>query len=35
MPSQMTTIGKIVAPFGVKGEVKVYPYSDFCSAVTY
>lgn len=29
MPSQMTTIGKIVAPFGVKGEVKVYPYSDF------
>ena len=26
---QMITIGKFVAPFGVKGEVKVYPYSDF------
>jgi len=29
MSSQMITIGKIVAPFGLKGEVKVYPYSDF------
>jgi len=29
MPSQMTTVGKIVAPFGHRGEVKVYPYSDF------
>lgn len=29
MPSHMITIGKIVAPFGLKGEVKVYPYSDF------
>ncbi len=28
-PEQMITIGKFVAPFGVKGEVKVYPYSDF------
>ncbi len=27
--AQMITIGKFVAPFGVKGEVKVYPYSDF------
>lgn len=26
---QLVTIGKFVAPFGVKGEVKVYPYSDF------
>ncbi len=25
----LVTIGKIIAPFGVKGEVKVYPYSDF------
>ncbi len=29
MASQMTTVGKIVAPFGIRGEVKVYPYSDF------
>ena len=29
MTSELVTIGKIVAPFGVKGEVKVYPYSDF------
>lgn len=29
MVSQMTVIGKIIAPFGIKGEVKVYPYSDF------
>lgn len=29
MASEFITIGKIVAPFGVKGEVKVYPYSDF------
>lgn len=29
MTSEMITIGKIVAPFGVKGEAKVYPYSDF------
>jgi len=29
MNSELVTIGKIVAPFGLKGEVKVYPYSDF------
>ncbi|NMB41590.1 MAG: 16S rRNA processing protein RimM [Firmicutes bacterium] len=29
MVSQITTIGKIIAPFGIKGEVKVFPYSDF------
>jgi len=29
MIPQMTIIGKIIAPFGTKGEVKVYPYSDF------
>lgn len=29
MTSELVTIGNIVAPFGVKGEVKVYPYSDF------
>ena len=29
MVAQMTTIGKIIAPFGIKGAVKVYPYSDF------
>ncbi len=28
MASQMVTIGKILAPFGVHGEVKVLPYSD-------
>lgn len=27
--AQLITIGKFVSPFGVKGEVKVYPYSDF------
>ncbi|MGI5876061.1 MAG: ribosome maturation factor RimM [Dethiobacteria bacterium] len=26
---KMVTIGKILSPFGIKGEVKVYPYSDF------
>lgn len=29
MSLQMTTIGKVISPFGIKGEVKVYPYSDF------
>ncbi len=29
MASRMATIGKIIAPFGVNGAVKVYPYSDF------
>jgi len=29
MVPQMTVIGKVIAPFGIKGEVKVYPYSDF------
>lgn len=29
MSLQMTVIGKIISPFGIKGEVKVYPYSDF------
>ena len=28
-PSEMIDIGKIIAPFGVRGEVKVYPYTDF------
>ncbi len=28
MASQMVIIGKILAPFGVHGEVKVLPYSD-------
>ena len=28
-PAQMITIGKFISPFGVKGEIKVYPYSDF------
>ncbi|NLJ55574.1 MAG: 16S rRNA processing protein RimM [Firmicutes bacterium] len=26
---QMTVIGKVIAPFGIKGAVKVYPYTDF------
>lgn len=30
----LTTIGKILAPFGVKGELKVYPYSDFLERCT-
>ncbi len=29
MSLQMTAIGKVISPFGLKGEVKVYPYSDF------
>ncbi len=29
MVAQMAIIGKVIAPFGVKGAVKVYPYSDF------
>jgi len=33
MTSEMITIGKIVASFGIKGEVKVYPYSDFLDRV--
>ncbi len=28
MTSHMVIVGKILAPFGVKGEVKVLPYSD-------
>lgn len=27
--SQMVTIGKVLSPLGIRGEVKVYPYSDF------
>lgn len=27
----MVAIGKVVAPHGVKGEIRVYPYSDFLS----
>jgi len=30
----LTTIGKILAPFGVKGALKVYPYSDFLERCT-
>ena len=30
----LTTIGKIMAPFGVKGSLKVYPYSDFLERCT-
>jgi len=30
----LTTIGKIMAPFGVKGALKVYPYSDFLERCT-
>lgn len=26
---KMITIGKFIAPHGIKGEIKVYPYSDF------
>lgn len=29
MDKKMITIGKIASPYGVKGFVKVYPYSDF------
>ncbi len=29
MVAEMAIIGKIIAPFGIKGAVKVYPYSDF------
>ncbi|HHU76004.1 MAG TPA: 16S rRNA processing protein RimM [Firmicutes bacterium] len=29
MASELVTIGKIIAPFGIRGEAKVYPYSDF------
>ena len=29
MEYDLVTIGKVIAPFGIKGEVKVYPYSDF------
>jgi len=28
---QMATIGKVVAPHGTRGEVRVFPYSDFIS----
>lgn len=27
--SELVTIGKFISPFGLKGEVKVFPYSDF------
>jgi len=30
---EMVDIGKIIAPFGIKGEVKVYPYSDFLERI--
>ena len=33
MTSEMVTIGKVIAPFGIRGEVKVYPYSDFLERV--
>ncbi len=33
-PVQMITIGKFISPFGVKGEIKVYPYSDFLDRCT-
>ena len=29
MVAEMAIIGKVVAPFGIRGAVKVYPYSDF------
>jgi len=29
MNEEWTTIGKILSPYGVRGYVKVYPYSDF------
>ena len=29
MSLRMTIIGKVISPYGIKGEVKVYPYSDF------
>ena len=29
MASPSIVIGKVISPFGVKGQVKVYPYTDF------
>ncbi|MGI6308766.1 MAG: ribosome maturation factor RimM [Dethiobacteria bacterium] len=29
MVVQMAVIGKVIAPFGIKGAVKIYPYTDF------
>ncbi|NMB35086.1 MAG: 16S rRNA processing protein RimM [Firmicutes bacterium] len=29
MVAEMAIIGKVIAPFGIEGAVKVYPYSDF------
>ncbi|MGI6097690.1 MAG: ribosome maturation factor RimM [Dethiobacteria bacterium] len=33
MEQGMTNIGKIISPFGIKGAVKVYPYSDFIDRI--
>ena len=33
MKNQFIETGKIVAPFGIKGEVKIYPWSDSPEAV--